>query len=293
MMRKVPQLILSIAVILNLASAIGAETEPVSKQGVEVLQLVTESESVQPGGTVQLGLYIRHTPGYHTYWKNPGIVGVPTSIKWMLPEGWEVGEMVWPLPELTKMAQYTAYGYERDVCLITPISVPEDFQADRVTLRARVSFMCCAKNCHPGWHDFELNLPVSPETPEEDRKWSRIFDATRDNQPLDLPGDWQVSVFSDYDKYSIQISPGQERLQTETEGVYFFCENKMVDSDEEQWAEVSSKRDNLQMIVKKSEFAPQAETHLRGLAFHPEGWPGLDTKWLRIDSPIGKAPSDE
>ena len=43
------------------------------------------SPAVQPGQAITVGLFIQHVPEYHTYWKAPGIVGVPTTINWKLP----------------------------------------------------------------------------------------------------------------------------------------------------------------------------------------------------------------
>ena len=28
-------------------------------------------------------------PGFHTYWRNPGTLGLPTAVEWSLPEGYE------------------------------------------------------------------------------------------------------------------------------------------------------------------------------------------------------------
>ena len=79
--------------------------------GVEV-ELLAEVNAIVPGKSFQVGLRIRHEKGFHTYWQNPGIVGVATSLKWTLPEGFTASEIQWPYPELTKMASYPCHGYE-------------------------------------------------------------------------------------------------------------------------------------------------------------------------------------
>ena len=61
--------------------------------------LVSESTAVVPGRPFYLGLHLEHRSGDHTYWKCPGIVGVPTGIEWDLPAGFEAAPIEWPGPQ--------------------------------------------------------------------------------------------------------------------------------------------------------------------------------------------------
>ena len=45
-----------------------------------------------PGKPLWLGLQIEHAPHWHTYWKNPGDSGLPTTLAWALPPGFASGE---------------------------------------------------------------------------------------------------------------------------------------------------------------------------------------------------------
>ena len=44
------------------------------------IDLVSSTTSIQPGTPFRVGLHLQHPRGYHTYWKFPGIVGVPLNI---------------------------------------------------------------------------------------------------------------------------------------------------------------------------------------------------------------------
>src|SRR5688572_10915548 len=44
------------------------------------IELVSEVASIQPGSPFYVGLHLKHKEHYHTYWKFPGIVGVPTDM---------------------------------------------------------------------------------------------------------------------------------------------------------------------------------------------------------------------
>jgi thiol:disulfide interchange protein DsbD len=42
----------------------------------------------------------------------PGDAGIPTDIKWELPEGWRVGGIQWPIPlKLQEPGDIQIYGY--------------------------------------------------------------------------------------------------------------------------------------------------------------------------------------
>ena len=42
--------------------------------------LVSEVTSIKPGQPFHVGLFIQHEKGWHTYWKQPGVVGVQIAI---------------------------------------------------------------------------------------------------------------------------------------------------------------------------------------------------------------------
>ncbi len=56
-------------------------------------------EGVVPGKPVMLGLKIEHQPEWHTYWRNPGDSGLPTTLEWSLPAGVMAGDIAWPAPK--------------------------------------------------------------------------------------------------------------------------------------------------------------------------------------------------
>ena len=46
-----------------------------------VAELVPVTDAIVPGETLTVCLNIKHDPEWHTYWKNPGLAGVPTQLK--------------------------------------------------------------------------------------------------------------------------------------------------------------------------------------------------------------------
>ena len=108
---------------------------------------------------------LSHQAGFHTYWQNPGTVGMPTHVEWELPDGFQAGQLIWQSPERSKMFKYDVYGYEKNATLLTEIRVPAKLDVKPILLRAKVRWMACNdSSCNPGYHTFELRLPVGRRT---------------------------------------------------------------------------------------------------------------------------------
>src|SRR3954451_5867088 len=86
-------LALSGALALGPAYAASARTEHVEAE------LIAEQATVAPGSTVMAALRLRIESGWHTYWRNPGDSGLPTTLAWTLPAGWQAGAIEWPAPK--------------------------------------------------------------------------------------------------------------------------------------------------------------------------------------------------
>lgn len=128
------------------------------------LRLVCSHSLVKAGDEVTLGVAITHEEGYHTYWKSPGIVGLPVKLEWALRDGLSVKETTYPYPERVNMAEYPAYGYERDVVLLSKVVIPSGYQKAVIQGEVKVSWMCCAVSCCPDYHTFPFSLPVGDES---------------------------------------------------------------------------------------------------------------------------------
>ena len=104
-------------------------------------------QGVAAGQPLWLGLRIQHQPQWHTYWKNPGDSGLPTELHWQLPEGWQAGDVAWPLPHRIPIGTLVNYGYEGDVLLPVPVTVPPSWAlaagASDVEVRLRATWLVC------------------------------------------------------------------------------------------------------------------------------------------------------
>lgn len=143
-------------------------------------------EGIAPGKPLWLGLQLRHRSEWHTYWKNPGDSGLPTTLDWTLPTGLKAGEIVWPTPSKIPVGTLANYGYEGTVLLPVPVTIDPSVRpaGDRIDIALRAAWLVCRKECIPEEGEFRISLPVRSSTALH----GAAFDAAARATPRPLPG---------------------------------------------------------------------------------------------------------
>ncbi|MBL8660082.1 MAG: thioredoxin family protein [Rhodospirillales bacterium] len=122
-------------------------------------ELLADAAAVQPGRTFWVALRLDIADGWHTYWRNPGDSGEPTHIDWRLPPGVEASGIVWPAPQRIPYGPLVNFGYHGRVILLSEVSVPVDWPADRpLDLEATASWLVCKDICIPEQADLSLTV---------------------------------------------------------------------------------------------------------------------------------------
>lgn len=125
------------------------------------VELTPEVVSLRPGGSFWVALRMSMDPEWHVYWKNPGDSGVPPFLQWTLPEGIEVSEFSWPVPEKINIPPLTSYGYEGEVVLLARLTVSDQMETPSVVeVPAKLQFLACRIECVPGYADFNVKFYV-------------------------------------------------------------------------------------------------------------------------------------
>lgn len=164
--------------ILALLAPLQAAAAPVDTGHLEA-ELVAQERGAVPGGTVYVALRQKIDKGWHTYWRNPGDSGEPTTIKWTLPAGWQAGDIVWPTPARMPIGPLLNYGYSGEVLLPVPIQVPATAKVgSTATLKADVTFLVCEMTCVPEYASLTLTVPVVADAPGADPAWGGKVAAT-------------------------------------------------------------------------------------------------------------------
>jgi thiol:disulfide interchange protein DsbD len=147
------------------AAAIAAAPGPVVTTPQVRAELVAHApEGVAPGKPLWLGLKIEHQPHWHTYWKNPGDSGLPTTMEWQLPAGVTAGDIQWPTPKKLPIGPLMNFGYEGTLLLPVTVTVPAGFQGDALDVKLNAEWLVCKDVCIPESGEFTLRLPAQAAT---------------------------------------------------------------------------------------------------------------------------------
>ncbi len=174
-------------VVLAAAPAVAAPGLPTASSRNVTATLVPETAALAPGQRLAVGLHLRMAEGWHTYWRNPGDSGMPTRIRWTLPEGFTAGDIQWPRPERMPTGPLMSYGYGGEVLMISDLVVPATLAAREVTLAARVTWLECREACLPGRADLSITLPVASGGGPPRPDWAAAFARARAQVPRPDP----------------------------------------------------------------------------------------------------------
>jgi thiol:disulfide interchange protein DsbD len=175
-------------VLAALAAAQGAIAASTFKTEHVDAELVTDDASAVPGKPTWVGLKLRMAQDWHTYWKNPGDSGLPTKIKWTLPEGWKAGEIQWPYPQRLPVGPLMNYGYDDEVVLLTELTPPANAPEGPASIKAHAEWLVCKDICVPEKGDLDISFPVSKSAPKKNPMFQAHIDRARNQLPVSVPG---------------------------------------------------------------------------------------------------------
>ncbi|HEX4943711.1 MAG TPA: thioredoxin family protein [Usitatibacteraceae bacterium] len=206
-----PRLHLSFAPFLLALSIAGAfvataiHAAPVRTEHVEA-ELFAEQVAATPGKPAPVGLRLRMDEHWHTYWKNPGDSGLPTKIRWTLPEGWSAGPIQWPHPEAQRVGPLMNYGYSDEVMLLTDLTPPADAKPGPVAIRADATWLVCKDICIPEKATLALAFAVAAGEPGAASANAALFARTRARLPV-TPAGWISGSTLAGNKLTLRVMP--------------------------------------------------------------------------------------
>ncbi len=195
----------ALAAVFASGAATSASASPVKTEHVEA-ELVSERTALIPGKPVTLALRLKMADGWHTYWRNPGDSGLPTTITWKLPDGVGVGAIQWPAPRTLPTGPLVNYGYEGEVLLLTGLTVPRDAAlGSTYKFAARADWLVCKDVCIPEGADLDIALPVSDHS-DPYPQWGSAIAAVRAALPTPLQA-WRVNARGDGARIALALTP--------------------------------------------------------------------------------------
>ena len=195
-------LLMAFAALAGLAQA----TEPRVSSDVATpevhARLLVDGPGYQPGSPLEVGVELTPTPGWHTYWRNPGTTGQPTRLDWRLPPGLSADGILWAVPErFASSGGQVGYGYTRATLHRARIAVPAGF-AGPLPLDVTAHWLACRDICVPGEARLGLSVPPLPARPHSSPAdaaaadpVASLFAEARAAAPtaIETPGSWQTT----------------------------------------------------------------------------------------------------
>lgn len=149
-------------------------------------------QGITKGAPLELGLLLQHQPGWHTYWKNPGDSGLPTELRWTLPEPLQASPVHWPTPQKIKIGRLANFGYENTVLLPVTVAVVSGVSpapgAGDLPIHLSASWLVCRTECIPQEGEFDLRLPLKGSIALH----RDLFESARAARPVPLSGTVQA-----------------------------------------------------------------------------------------------------
>ena len=234
---------LSLFLILILTTSSSLWSDSFFQASDSSVEVTSESEAMMKGDELLLGLNFKLTPGWHTYWKNPGDAGEGASVTWQLPKGFQASEILWPGPEAIPVEPLMTFGYEDEITLLTKIKAL-DAAVFPAIVKAKVSWYTCKDICVPQEANLELTI-------QNGEKVNTFFANELSNVFLNLPKELSS-------KHRVEALDDNYFLQMELDGntpvssAYFFPEEYGLSSySKEQILEIN--KNSLSLQISQSE----------------------------------------
>lgn len=187
-------------------------------QGAEPETKVSWSANAKeyaPGKTFALTLTLEHPEGLHSYYKNPGTVGLPVEVELSAPEQFEIKGPYWSIPHLgsPEIAAYFGSSSPSFTWYVTPKENAPEEASFEVTSSWQ---MCSSEGCLPPTEPAKFTLSLKKGTDT---------DVTESPSPVPVEAnsgmtkDWSFLAYEEGSDLVLQIT-----TPTTLENLYFYSD---------------------------------------------------------------------
>lgn len=129
-------------------------------------RLIAETGWLTAGETAQIAVTFRIDPRWHLYSPTQNETGGPPTFEFTLPEGFSLGEPIWPAPQRHVMdygeVKILDHIYEEELTVIFPLQVPDDAKAgSTAAISAKLDWVVCSDTCVFESDQVSLTLPIA------------------------------------------------------------------------------------------------------------------------------------
>ncbi len=124
-------------------------------------RIIAEREGFVPGETTWFAVDQKVIDGWHVFWENPGDAGLPLDLGWSLPAGFEVGEILHPIPQFIPVGPLASFAHEGEPKFLVSVAAPADaVPGEIVNIVIDASWQACEEICVPEETQFEFSVPI-------------------------------------------------------------------------------------------------------------------------------------
>ncbi|MGJ8655937.1 MAG: protein-disulfide reductase DsbD domain-containing protein [Akkermansiaceae bacterium] len=221
------------------------------RDGKVEAELMLKDTVLKAGGESWVAVAVRADAGWHTYWKNPGDMGVSTTVEWKAPEGVTIGELQYPAPHMFTMSIVKSLGYEGTVTLLAKVNVADDFVAEGGTasISGKVSWLVCSdEQCVPG--DVQVVEDFSVAAEQKAGAKAELIVKAMEALPKVVEGA-KAEMTLDGDNVVFKIMGVADLAAAE---LYVSAESMLQTGEKPEWKQVGGDGKSWQAKVKKSPY---------------------------------------
>ncbi len=169
--------------------------------------ITPERSAIHPGDEFTVMTTIKLAPHWHVYWKNPGDSGLPVNINWNMPEGFEISDIKWPIPDKISYDILVNYGYYSTVTLLQTITAPDMLPEGKLTMTADINMLVCNEICIPESDTVSIHLN-DPDNLADDTTTpaKNLLLSARSKLPKALNGDFSFTEVTGDDTSNIHLT---------------------------------------------------------------------------------------
>ena len=121
-----------------------------------------------PSQTFHIIVAIKPQEGWHVYWKDAGASGAPTEIEIEAPQGFQVGEAIFPKPSTFSGEEGLTFGYAEEAAIFVPVTAPPTLTNGEVPFKVTTNWLSCKGICVMGeqTHSLTVSTNRSAEGPK-------------------------------------------------------------------------------------------------------------------------------
>jgi thiol:disulfide interchange protein DsbD len=131
------------------------------------MRVVSDAASIGPAQRFRLAVIFDLEDHWHIYWRFSGDAGLPTELDVTTPEGFTVGETLYPRPAAFREPEGMTFGYEEQVVLFVPVTAPGKLTEGEATFEVGASFLVCRGRCLLGDAESAITVPTTAQAKDD------------------------------------------------------------------------------------------------------------------------------